>query len=60
MIPEIFAKPYVTNKQVIRIEGVAEFPQLTVYAMYPTRKYLPYKVNLFLDFLKGNTTEFLP
>lgn len=52
MIPELFANAHTTAGKMVRLEGVTEFPELTVFAMYPTRKHLPYRVNLFLDFLK--------
>lgn len=52
MVPEIFAKPYVQRKAIVRLDDITEFPKLTIYAIYPTRKHLPYRVNLFLDYLK--------
>lgn len=52
MVPKIFARPFVERGQITPIEGLAEFPRLTIYALYPSRKHLPYRVQLFLDFLK--------
>jgi len=59
MIPEMFAKPHVEANRMVQINEVAEFPQLTVYGLYPTRKHLPYRVRLFLDFLKGSAPAHL-
>ena len=53
MLPALFAAPLVATGKVVEIAGVVEFPRLTVYGIYPTRKHLPYRVRLFLDFLKG-------
>ncbi|MBN3560784.1 LysR family transcriptional regulator [Aliamphritea spongicola] len=52
MIPKLFAHEAVNAGKIVLLEGIAEFPALSIYAMYPTRKHLPYRVNLFLDFLK--------
>ena len=52
MIPQLFAHEARAAGKIALLEGIAEFPALGIYAMYPTRKHLPYRVNLFLDFLK--------
>lgn len=59
MIPELFTKTQADTGKMIRLEGVTEFPDLSIYAIYPTRKHLPYRVNLFLDFLKSWAPEHL-
>jgi DNA-binding transcriptional LysR family regulator len=59
MVPEIFAKPYAEKEKIVRLDSIAEFPKLTIYAIYPTRKHLPYRVNLFLDYLKDRAPEML-
>lgn len=59
MIPELFTKTQADAGKMMRLEGITEFPDLSVYAIYPTRKHLPYRVNLFLDFLKSWAPEHL-
>ena len=57
MIPTLFAEAYVSRQKLTPITGVVEFPELTIYALYPSRKHLPFRVNLFLDFLKAWAVE---
>lgn len=52
LTPDLFTRPYIESNKLVALDGIAEFPQITIYAMYPTRKHLPYRVHLFLDFLK--------
>lgn len=49
MIPRLF----VANSQLIELTDVVEFPELTLYGIYPSRRHLPFRVNLFLQHLKG-------
>lgn len=53
MIPELFAKSHKEAELIVQLDNIVEFPKLTIYAIYPTRKHLPYRVNLFLDHLKS-------
>lgn len=55
--PSLFAQPKVDSGQLVKLNGIAEFPTISIYAMYPTRKHLPYRVNLFLDFLLSWASE---
>lgn len=59
MIPQIFARKAFSSGDLQEITGIAEFPRVSIYAMYPTRRHLPYRVNLFLDFLKVRAPELL-
>lgn len=59
LIPTLLVDTHIKTGRIIQLEGIADFPKLTVYAMYPTRKHLPYRVNLFLDFLKDNAPKLL-
>ncbi|WP_261844833.1 LysR family transcriptional regulator [Aliamphritea ceti] len=52
LIPRMFAREAEEEGKLKLLNGIAEFPALSIYAMYPTRKHLPYRVHLFLDFLK--------
>ncbi|MDK9762500.1 LysR family transcriptional regulator [Vibrio sp. D420a] len=54
MIPSVFAHSHVNSGNLTKIENVAEFPIINIYAMYPTRKHVPYRLSLFLEYLKVN------
>ena len=54
LIPDIFVDSSEQKNQLKRLNSVAQFPEISVYAIYPVRKHLPYRVKLFLDFLKRN------
>jgi DNA-binding transcriptional LysR family regulator len=51
-IPDLFIAGHRLEDKLVRLKGVVDFPDLSLYALYPSRKYLPYRVTLFLDFLK--------
>lgn len=52
VLPELFAREEFKKGSIIKVAGVAEFPTLGVYGIYPTRKHLPHRLRLFIDFLK--------
>lgn len=54
MIPSIFVNSHVKSGDLIKIENVAEFPIVNIYGMYPTRKHVPYRLSLFLEYLKSS------
>jgi DNA-binding transcriptional LysR family regulator len=54
MLPSVFAHSHVNSGNLIKIENVAEFPIINIYGMYPTRKHVPYRLSLFLEYLKVN------
>ncbi|MEF1226196.1 LysR family transcriptional regulator [Vibrio fortis] len=54
MIPSIFVSSHVKQSNLVKIENVAEFPMINIYGMYPTRKHVPYRLSLFLEYLKAN------
>ena len=64
MVPKLFIEDVLLEQQkskkaripieqeVVEVHGVADFPILGLYALYPTKKHLPYRIRLFLDFMK--------
>jgi len=54
MIPSIFVNSRVKRGDLVKIQDVAEFPIINIYGMYPTRKHVPYRLSLFLEYLKAN------
>ncbi|WP_411065576.1 LysR family transcriptional regulator [Vibrio rotiferianus] len=54
MIPSVFVNKHISDGDLVKIENVAEFPVVNIYGMYPTRKHVPYRLSLFLDYLKTN------
>ncbi len=59
MIPELFARPSVATGELTPLTGIMTFPTPSIYGIYPTRKHLPYRVKLFLDFLRQHGPEML-
>lgn len=59
VLPELFAREAFEKGSIISIEGVAEFPTIGVYGIYPTRKHLPHRLRLFIDFLKEQLSPIL-
>lgn len=53
MVPTMFCHKYVEQGRLVLLEGISDFPEVGVYAIYPTRKHLPYRLKIFLNFLKG-------
>lgn len=49
MIPLLFAEK---EPSLVKLEHFTDFPTVGVYAMYPTKQHLPYRMRLFLDFVK--------
>ena len=52
VLPELFARDELSKGSIVKIEGIAEFPTIGIYGIYPTRKHLPHRLRLFIDFLK--------
>lgn len=59
MIPSVFVNPHVKRGHLVQIENVANFPIVNIYGMYPTRKHVPFRLSLFLEFLKANFTRII-
>jgi len=57
LIPTLFAQPLEERGTITSLQDIAQFPQLGIYCMYPTRKHLPFRVQLFLDFLKNRASD---
>ncbi|NVO57933.1 hypothetical protein HW561_19215 [Rhodobacteraceae bacterium B1Z28] len=51
-ISDLFVRDHACANQLIRLDGVVEFPDLEFFALYPSRKHLAYRVTLFSDFLR--------
>ncbi|MFV8463750.1 LysR family transcriptional regulator, partial [Vibrio campbellii] len=54
MIPSLFVNTHINNGDLVKVENVADFPVVNIYGMYPTRKHVPYRLSLFLEYLKAN------
>ncbi|KPV97688.1 HTH-type transcriptional regulator DmlR [Pseudoalteromonas sp. P1-9] len=54
MIPSVFVNTHINNGDLVKIENVADFPVVNIYGMYPTRKHVPHRLSLFLEYLKAN------
>jgi len=52
VLPELFAREEFDKGNILKIEGLTEFPTIGIYGIYPTRKHLPHRLRLFIDFLK--------
>ncbi|MCO7223044.1 LysR family transcriptional regulator [Pleionea sp. CnH1-48] len=52
LLPEIFVSGNNAGN-LNKIEGVFDFHEITIYAMYPSRHYIPHRVKLFLEYLKA-------
>lgn len=52
IVPTIFVREYVIQNQLKELTGLTSFPKLGIYGLYPTRRHMPYRMTLFLDFLK--------
>lgn len=52
LLPSMFCKKHLENSRLVEIKDIAQFPKLGVYAMYPTRKHIPYRMTLFLNYIK--------
>jgi DNA-binding transcriptional LysR family regulator len=55
-LPEIICRPYVEQKRLVRILPECHAGVGNYYALYPSRKYLPNKTRVFLDFLSAILT----
>ncbi|WP_208638759.1 LysR family transcriptional regulator [Vibrio rhodolitus] len=60
MLPKIFVSQPLSKGELVEIKGIAEFPPVGIYGMYPTRKHIPYRLSLFLDHLKQWMPHNLP
>jgi DNA-binding transcriptional LysR family regulator len=53
MLPEVFCKDKIkTGELITLLPNFSLFPERSVYAVYPDRRYLPIKVKLFIDAIK--------
>ena len=53
MLPEVFCKDKIkTGELITLLPNFTLFPEKSVYAVYPGRRYLPIKVKLFIDAIK--------
>lgn len=52
VLPELFARDEYDKGNIVKIKGIAEFPTIGIYGIYPTRKHMPHRLRLFIDFLK--------
>ena len=52
IVPTIFVHEYVKQNQLKELSGLTSFPELGIYGLYPTRRHMPYRMTLFLNFLK--------
>jgi len=53
LLPILFAHEECLKGSIVEIDGLTEFPTIGVYGIYPTRKHLPHRLRLFIDFLKA-------
>lgn len=52
MVPTLFAQPHLEDGSLTVLTDIVEFPGLGLYLMYPSRKHIPYRLTLFLEFIK--------
>ncbi|NOH26893.1 LysR family transcriptional regulator [Vibrio mediterranei] len=60
VVPTIFVRTHLEQGALVELPPLATFPEVGIYAMYPTRKHLPYRLSLFLNFLKEWFHEHVP
>lgn len=48
----LFSEASIENGNLIEIKNIAQFPVVGLYAIYPSRKHLPHRLRLFLEFIK--------
>lgn len=59
VLPKIIVAEEVKNKQLIPLLIDCEFPTFFLYAVYPSRQWIPAKLKAFLEYLE-NIDEYLP
>ena len=53
MLPEVFCKDKIKTGDLLTLLLIFHlYPERSVYAVYPDRRYLPIKVKLFIDAIK--------
>jgi DNA-binding transcriptional LysR family regulator len=52
LIPMLFINQHIIPNNLVQIKGISDFPTIGVYALFPTKSHLPYRLRLFLDFIK--------
>ncbi len=57
LIPDLFTSHKVKAGEITQIENIAQFPVVGLYAIYPSRKHVPHRLKLFLEFIKSHVTE---
>ena len=56
LIPELLVKG-LSRGNIEKIEGICEFHTITIYAIYPSRDYLPHRVRLLLEHIKHSLRD---
>ena len=51
LLPEFIVEEALAEGKLVRVLGNVEHPPLLLYAIYPSRKHLPAKTRLFVDFI---------
>ncbi|TKB58740.1 LysR family transcriptional regulator [Ferrimonas aestuarii] len=52
LVPSIFAEEAARSNALMPLSELASFPEVGIYALYSTRKHQPYRLTLFLAFVK--------
>ncbi|WP_455205786.1 LysR family transcriptional regulator [Kaarinaea lacus] len=52
ILGDVFVKEEISNQRLVRILNDYELPQATLFALYPSRQWLPAKIKVFLDYLE--------
>ena len=52
LMPMLFINQHITTNNLVQIKGISDFPNIGVYTLFPTKNHLPYRLRLFLDFIK--------
>jgi LysR family transcriptional regulator, regulator for bpeEF and oprC len=53
LIPHFAAAPHLTSKSLVRVLPDWSAPDRPIYVIYPSRRYVPTKLRVFLDWLSG-------
>jgi DNA-binding transcriptional LysR family regulator len=51
--PDFLAAPFLARQAVVEILGAFESPQLGIYAVLPSNRYIPHRVGVLMDYLAG-------
>lgn len=58
--PTFVFGPYIRAKQLVQLLPHCHVPELTVYAVYPTARYVPSRVRSFIDYLADSFGDWPP